>query len=150
MIENAAQMRPSSPAIRAWDRDFSYKELKETTSRLAQALVCRGVKQEQLVPICFEKSSWTIVAMIATLKAGGGFVLLDPAVPQERLKRIAKGVGAALVLCSAKHSSTVEAFAKENFIVNESALSRLQDLSSALPKTKCSLCRFHFRNDRYS
>ncbi|KAK1758069.1 hypothetical protein QBC47DRAFT_450403 [Echria macrotheca] len=41
-----------------------------------------------MVPLCFEKSMWTVVAMLAVLKAGGTFVLLDASQPLARLEAI--------------------------------------------------------------
>jgi non-ribosomal peptide synthetase component F len=36
-----------------------------------------GIELEDIVLLCFEKSMWTIVAMLAVLKAGGAFAPLD-------------------------------------------------------------------------
>ncbi|KAL8761655.1 MAG: hypothetical protein Q9184_002239 [Pyrenodesmia sp. 2 TL-2023] len=58
------------------------------SGRLAQDLVKAGVKQETLVPVCFKKSFYAVVAMVAIHRAGGAFVPLDPAHPEDRLKAI--------------------------------------------------------------
>jgi non-ribosomal peptide synthetase component F len=65
--------RPTStPAISAWDGALTYIDLEQVTNRLAARLVQLGVGTELYVPLCFEKSMWTIVSMIAVMKAGGG------------------------------------------------------------------------------
>jgi non-ribosomal peptide synthetase component F len=56
---------------------MTYGKLDEQSSRLASYLVCLGVRLGDIVPLCFEKSMWTIVAMLAVLKAGGAFAPLD-------------------------------------------------------------------------
>ncbi|KAG9375538.1 hypothetical protein A1F94_013888 [Pyrenophora tritici-repentis] len=66
-----ARARPDAAAICAWDGEMKYGELDELSSRLAGYLVGLGVGPEAIVPLCFEKSMWTVVAMLAVLKAGG-------------------------------------------------------------------------------
>ena len=91
---------PHAPAICAWDGELTYAELESISSKLAAHLVNLGVGPEVFVPLCFEKSMWTIVAMIATMKAGGAFVPMDASQPTSRMKLVVKEVGAHLMLCS--------------------------------------------------
>ncbi|EFQ88754.1 hypothetical protein PTT_15252 [Pyrenophora teres f. teres 0-1] len=58
-----------------------------------------------MVPLCFEKSIWTAVAMLAVLKAGGAFVPLDPDHPASRHEDIFRQTGAQVVVASAQHSA---------------------------------------------
>lgn len=57
-----------------------------------------------MVPLYFEKSRWTPVAILGVIKAGGAFVLLDPGQPFERLQQICHEVKAELVVASRKHT----------------------------------------------
>ena len=66
--------RPDAPAIRAFDGDFTYAELDAAAESLAHFLVELGIGPEVFVPTCFDKSCYTIVAMLAVLKAGGAAV----------------------------------------------------------------------------
>ncbi|KAL7780612.1 hypothetical protein CFE70_010637 [Pyrenophora teres f. teres 0-1] len=61
--------QPNAPAICAWDGKMSYSVLDNLSTTLAGYLVKIGVKPEDVVPLCFEKSMWTVVAMLAVLKA---------------------------------------------------------------------------------
>lgn len=64
-------LRPNAQAIEAWDiGTVTYQELDEFSNRLASKLVLVGVKPGTFVPICFDKSGWTIIAMLAIMKAG--------------------------------------------------------------------------------
>lgn len=91
--------------IWAWDGDLTYAELDRLAGRLAAQLVELGVGPEVMVPLCFEKSRWTVAAMLAVLKAGGAFVLLDTSQPTARHKAIVQQIGSSLLLCSADDSS---------------------------------------------
>ncbi|KAI1214331.1 acetyl-CoA synthetase-like protein [Annulohypoxylon truncatum] len=102
LIHERCLSRPTAPAVCAWDGEFSYGELDDLSSALAQHLAALGVGPEVFVPLCFEKSRWTTVAMLGVTKAGGAFVLLDPSHPEARLQRICQLVSAKLIVSSAQ------------------------------------------------
>ncbi|KAK1912722.1 hypothetical protein P3342_004658 [Pyrenophora teres f. teres] len=105
LFAEQARARPGAPAICAWDGELTYGELDVLSSKLAGHLVQLGVKPEDMVPLCFEKSIWTAVAMLAVLKAGGAFVPLDPDHPASRHEDIFRQTGAQVVVASAQHST---------------------------------------------
>ena len=57
----------------------------ERSNRLAHELIARGVGADVPVALCFERSLEMVVALLAVLKAGGGYVALDPSHPPARL-----------------------------------------------------------------
>ncbi|GKU06526.1 peptide synthetase [Fusarium langsethiae] len=91
---------PSAEAISSWDGSMSYGQLHQLSTRLAKHLSQLGIGPETKVPLCFEKSIWTIVAIIGVLKAGGCFVLLDPAHPESRIWNIIDEIEASVMVCS--------------------------------------------------
>ena len=100
LIDQHVRIQPQALAVHAWDGALSYGELHELASRLGRYLVSIGVDTEMFVPLCFEKSVWAVVSMLAVLKAGAASVFLDPSHPTERKRHIAHEVGARLVLSS--------------------------------------------------
>ncbi|KAK1914087.1 hypothetical protein P3342_007333 [Pyrenophora teres f. teres] len=98
LFAEQALKRPGVPAICAWDGDMTYGELDVLSTKLAGHLVKLGVKSEDIVPLCFEKSMWTVVAMLAVLKAGGAFAPLHPDHPASRREEIMKQTGATVIL----------------------------------------------------
>lgn len=105
LISEQARIRPTAQAICSWDGDFSYHEVESYSTLLAHHLVGLGLRVGQIVPICFEKSRWTIVAVLGVMKAGGSFVLMDPSQPLERRQIIAEQVDATLIVTSKIHGS---------------------------------------------
>ncbi|KAK2591374.1 hypothetical protein QQS21_010934 [Conoideocrella luteorostrata] len=99
-IARWARSQPNAPAVSAWDGELTYDKLDQLVNQLAGRLIALGVGQDSLVPLCFEKSFWTTVAMLGVLRAGAGFVLLDSSLPEERLKSIVDQVDNSLILCS--------------------------------------------------
>jgi len=75
--EHSANRPISTPAIDAWDGQLTYRELENVTNRLAAKLVVLGIGPEIYVPLCFEKSIYTIISMVGVMKAGGAFVPLE-------------------------------------------------------------------------
>jgi amino acid adenylation domain-containing protein len=67
------------------ETQLSYLELNNRANILAQKLRHLGICAETPVAMCMERSIETIVAILGILKAGGIYVPLDPAYPQERL-----------------------------------------------------------------
>ncbi|KAM0263578.1 hypothetical protein ACHAQJ_001198, partial [Trichoderma viride] len=105
LISKEAASHPDFPAIDAHDGKFTYAELEELTTTLAKHLQSHyNIGPEKIVVCCFEKSAWAVVAMVAILKAGSGFVSVEPSHPKSRLSSIATDAQATLVLTSAKYS----------------------------------------------
>lgn len=56
---------------------MTYPQVDSLSSQFAAHLMQRGVAPEVIVPLLFEKSLWTIIAMLGVMKAGGAFALMD-------------------------------------------------------------------------
>lgn len=93
---------PEAPAVCAWDGNLNYRELDTLSSALAMQLQTLGVGPNIFVPILLEKSLWVSVALLAVLRAGGAFVLLDPAHPDLRLQSICDTLKCHVIICSPK------------------------------------------------
>lgn len=106
LIEQRALSQPDALAVSAWDGSLTYAQLDKLASQLCHHLiVTSGVVPQTIVPLCFEKSMWTTVAMLGVLKAGAAFVLLEPSLPLERLTAIVSQVDATIILSSALNTS---------------------------------------------
>ncbi|KAJ5871119.1 nonribosomal peptide synthase [Penicillium soppii] len=120
---------PNAPAVSAWDGKWTYSELDVTSSALAKALVQQGVEREMFVPVCMAKSRWVIAAMLAILKAGAAFVLLDPTHPVQRLQTICESIGAEVVVTSHQYLGLGKSLAPQCFVLDEQQLSSLGNIS---------------------
>ena len=108
LIAETAQRHPTAPAICAWDGDFTYAQLDALSTQLAYRLVNLGVKRGDFVPVCFEKSKWQPISLLAVMKAGGASVALDITLPEARLSQIAQQVGARIIVSSAANQHMAE------------------------------------------
>lgn len=120
------QVQPNEAAITAWDAEFTYTELDQASSRLAYYLRNSfGVGPNVFVPLCFEKSAWTTVSMLAVLKAGGACVSLDPSHPGPRLRSIIDDLNAKLVLVGSSVVNSVDDMADKIIPIDHEFINRL-------------------------
>lgn len=99
LISQRCASQPEAPAVCAWDGEFTYGELDDLSTACAAHLQqTMQVAPDVIVPLYFEKSRWTAVAILAVMKAGGAFVLLDPSTPVNRLQVICQDTKAPFVV----------------------------------------------------
>ncbi|MFZ5515903.1 MAG: amino acid adenylation domain-containing protein [Candidatus Zhuqueibacterota bacterium] len=84
-FEALAEKQPNAVAVTYEGSQLTYSELNARANQLSFYLRKQGVKSENLVGICMERSLDMMVAILGTLKAGGAFIPLDPVYPEERL-----------------------------------------------------------------
>ena len=99
--------QPDNEAVCAWDGSLTYRNLWRYVRNLAQSLAKNGVRPGVVVPLCFEKSVWAPVAMLAVMEAGAGFCPLDASQPIPRLKSLIGRLEAGVLLCSPKYCQTL-------------------------------------------
>ncbi|MCN9243774.1 amino acid adenylation domain-containing protein [Streptomyces sp. RY43-2] len=86
MFEAQADATPHAEALRFEGERLTYAELDRRANQLAHRLRRSGVGRDVLVGICMERSTELVVALLATLKAGGAYLPLDPGYPRSRLE----------------------------------------------------------------
>ncbi|KAF5020337.1 hypothetical protein F66182_7643 [Fusarium sp. NRRL 66182] len=88
VIVDHARRTPTECAVRAWDGNLTYSQLDDHANRIATLLRDAGIVQGDFIPSIMDKSYWTIVVLLATLKAGAVFVPIDPKSPASRTNAI--------------------------------------------------------------
>jgi hypothetical protein len=120
-----ASIYPTKTAIVSRDQCFSYRDLDFKSSLLAHGLIDRGIRPGATVPICFEKSGFVPIAMIAVMRAGAAFIPLDPGHPDERLQAILAESRSKLVITSQTQAKRIGALGVDIQVVDEDAVSYL-------------------------
>ncbi|SFR29120.1 amino acid adenylation domain-containing protein [Lentzea waywayandensis] len=85
LFEARATVRPDHPAVVFGDTTLTYAQLDSAANRLAHKLIGYGAGPDRLVGIALPRSLEMVVAMVAVLKSGAGYLPLDPAHPAHRL-----------------------------------------------------------------
>ncbi|MBW7477833.1 amino acid adenylation domain-containing protein, partial [Paenibacillus oenotherae] len=98
LFEAQAKRTPERTAARFEGRELTYNELNRRANRLARVLVEKGVATETFVSILADKSLDMVVAILAVVKAGGVYVPIDPAYPDDRIAYMLEDSGARVLL----------------------------------------------------
>jgi amino acid adenylation domain-containing protein len=85
LVTFQAAATPDAIALASTKRVWSYRELDERASALADTLRTLGVGPEVVVGLCMPRSPVMVVGALAILKAGGAYLPLDPTYPAARL-----------------------------------------------------------------
>ena len=85
LIEAQAELNPERTAVVFEDQQLTYRELNVRANQLAHHLQRLGVNSEVAVTLYLERSLEAIIGLLGVLKAGGAYLPIDPASPQERL-----------------------------------------------------------------
>jgi amino acid adenylation domain-containing protein len=106
LIESAAR-HPDRTAVVDGAESISYRELDDSSARLASELVAHGAGPGNRVGLYLDKSLHAIVAVWGVLRAGAAYVPLDVASPVKRVSRIVENGDLCGILSSAKRWSTL-------------------------------------------
>jgi amino acid adenylation domain-containing protein len=85
LFAEQAQLHPDKTAVEDARESLSYRELDTGSNRLANYLRAGGIRTGDVVAIYGHRSVSLVWAIIAVLKAGAVFLILDPDYPVERL-----------------------------------------------------------------
>ncbi|MBF6170939.1 non-ribosomal peptide synthetase [Nocardia blacklockiae] len=86
LFDAAARAHAGSVAVRCGTGSLTYRELAERANRLARRLIAAGAGPETLVAVALPRSPELIVALLAVLESGAGYLPVDPTYPADRIE----------------------------------------------------------------
>lgn len=98
LFENQVDRDEHATAVECNGVALSYEELNQLANRLAHHLVSKGVKPDDLIALCVDRSLALIIAILGILKAGAAYVPLDPNYASQRLNHTLKDANPVLLL----------------------------------------------------
>src|SRR5262249_42474594 len=104
-----AAATPDAVAVVFAGEQLSYGELDARANQLAHHLRALGGGAESVVGVCLERSLELVVALLGILKAGGGYLPLDPDYLAERLHYMLADAGAAVLISATGLRDRVDA-----------------------------------------
>ncbi len=99
LFEKQVELHPNDIAIVFEDISLTYKELNEKANQLAHYLVdtC-NIKRNQIVGIMLNRSIETIISMLAIIKSGAAYLLIDSSLPFDRILYMLDNSNATLLI----------------------------------------------------
>ena len=137
LFEARAEQAPDATALLAGDtgETLSYAELNRRANRLAHFLTGRGVTRGSVVAILVERGPDLVTGLLAVLKTGAAYTLLDPDFPAERLAGAVADSAAGLVLTHRRAAAPFEGVAHLDLDAVAEQVARCSDRDQALPAT---------------
>ncbi|MFB0617917.1 amino acid adenylation domain-containing protein [Streptomyces sp. AGS-58] len=119
LFEAQAERTPRATALRCADGStLDYAALNARANRLAGRLGELGVGQESRVGVLLRRGPELVVALLAVLKAGAGYLPLDPGHPAARLTALVDETGARVVVTETALAGLLAASAAEPLLVD--------------------------------
>ncbi|MCR5685662.1 MAG: amino acid adenylation domain-containing protein [Lachnospiraceae bacterium] len=98
MFRKSAGDHPDETALIIGDIRRTYREIDETSERIAHYLADKGIGIGKNVSILIHRNEYMITASLGVLKSGAAYQPLDPSYPPERLLFMVKDAGVSLVI----------------------------------------------------
>ncbi|HEX2927727.1 MAG TPA: amino acid adenylation domain-containing protein, partial [Ruminiclostridium sp.] len=86
LFEEQAGKTPDDIAVVFGEEKITYGELNTKANQLAYKLRALGVKADDRTVIMIQRSIEMLIGIYGIIKAGGGYVPIDPDYPQERIR----------------------------------------------------------------
>lgn len=117
-----AAITPNRPALTFADQTFTYRELQDRIDRLATALVAGGISPGDRVGYVGVNHPSFLVALFATVRAGGIFVPLNFRLTGTELAYILGDAGVHTLIAGADLAAAVDGIAAETPLVRRIAV----------------------------
>ena len=131
LFEAQAERAPDATALIFKNEKLSYRELNNRADRFAGRLRDFNIGPESLVAISADRSVDQMVAVLATLKAGGAYAPLDPSYPDDRLSAILEDARPALLVTQQRMAPRLTHFNGPVLFLDE--VSEVKESPSAPP-----------------
>ncbi|MEU0032351.1 amino acid adenylation domain-containing protein, partial [Streptomyces sp. NPDC006335] len=86
LFERQVTRTPEALAVVSEGESATYAELNARANRLARALIEHGAGPERFVAVALPRSVDLVVALLAVLKTGAGYLPVEPDYPAERIR----------------------------------------------------------------
>lgn len=117
-FDEATDKAPANTAVVFYGRSITYRELREASDRLANALASLGVKKGDRVALYLLNSPQFIIAYFAALKCGATVTPISPVYTSHEVRYQIEDSGARAVICQdILHEKVAKSGVKLDFAV---------------------------------
>ncbi|MER6146414.1 amino acid adenylation domain-containing protein, partial [Streptomyces sparsogenes] len=98
LIEAQVARTPDAVAVVFEGQELTYAELNTRANRLARYLIAQGAGPERLVALALPRSAELVITLLAVLKAGAGYLPIDPDYPTDRIHYMLQDAAPTLLI----------------------------------------------------
>ncbi|NME81103.1 non-ribosomal peptide synthase/polyketide synthase [Rhodococcus sp. 105337] len=107
LFRRGADRDPDAVAVTAADGDLTYRDLDARVHRLARLLLGHGAGPGTLVAVALPRTSDLVVALLAVLETGAGYLPVDVSFPAERLAHIYRDAQPVCTVTTDDHAGSL-------------------------------------------
>ncbi|MEV6859906.1 amino acid adenylation domain-containing protein [Streptosporangium subroseum] len=107
VIGDRIRQTPEATAVVDVSGSLTYGEVDRLANRLARHLVTAGVRPDEPVGVLVDRHSGLVPALLGVLRAGGAYMPMETAYPDDRLAYMLETAGARVVLADREHAGRV-------------------------------------------
>ena len=119
LFAKQAKAMPNNIAVVYKDKQYTYAEVDEISNRIANNLVSKGLKTEDVVSVLIPRCEWMVIASLGILKAGCAYQPLDPSYPKERLNFMMQDAEAKLLIADEELRDIVDEYKGEVLLTKD-------------------------------
>ncbi|MEO1049777.1 MAG: amino acid adenylation domain-containing protein [Bacteroidota bacterium] len=99
LFEEQVAEHAESEALVFQDKSYTYEQLNRLVSQLAHYLVqAHGIGNGHNIPVLLDRSEWSVIAMLAIMKAGACYIPIDGELPPSQVNFIIGDLGADVII----------------------------------------------------
>ncbi|WP_082710267.1 non-ribosomal peptide synthetase [Burkholderia sp. TSV86] len=98
LFEKKVAVTPNARCVVADGFEYTYIELNNAANRMARELVVRGVTSGKIVAILLYRSATVVTALLAAMKVGAAYTLIDPELPSRRIVSMLSSITSPILL----------------------------------------------------
>jgi amino acid adenylation domain-containing protein len=121
---------PTKIAVRAGTHSLTYTEIDDRANKLCGRLQRAGAAPGCLIPICLNRSTELLVALLAVLKSGAAYVPLDPASPKQRITAILDDINPSVLISQNSLLPLLERYQSQCLVLDGDVLESREALSA--------------------
>ena len=118
-FEDCVKKYPDNLAVVFKDKKYTYKQVDEITTRIANELISHGAGKEKVVSILIHKSEYVVLASLGVIKSGSAYQPLDPTYPEDRLNFMVNDSSAVILIRDEDLGGIIHDFKGKEILTSE-------------------------------
>ena len=110
LLSKQAELHPEKIAIKHNGRSITYHDLEASSNQVAAYFLANNIKGDDVIAVAMDRSIKLVVCLLGIIKAGAGYLPVDPHLPVERVNFILDNCGAKILCTSIAHASKYKGF----------------------------------------
>ena len=132
-FEEQASRQPERPAVFFEGEELSYGELNARANRLARHLQRLGAGPDSVVALFLERSPAVIEALLAALKAGAAYAVIEPTLPGKRVAAMLEDLCPPVVVTTEALAAALPRGGGRVLVLDQEAAALARESAADLP-----------------